>query len=129
MILRAIVGQWRGDVVAYFAIGASAVAALALRTARLPQQSIAARLAGINCVLLAALFVASPGYPWYFLILTPFVALVGGAPVWAMTLGALLLQEEAGWGHHIPLLARKSALYGAFIVACIYSFWTARSVE
>jgi hypothetical protein len=129
MISRAILGHWRGDVVGYFAVGALAVAALALRAALLPGQSVAARLAGINSVLLAALFVVSPGYPWYFLVLTPFVALVGGAPVWAMTLGAVILQEEAGWGQYIPLLARKSALYGAFIAACVYSLWKARSVE
>jgi hypothetical protein len=38
----------------------------------------------------------SPNYPWYFLILTPFVALVGGAPLWPSP-SAIFLQQEAMW--------------------------------
>jgi alpha-1,6-mannosyltransferase len=53
----------------------------------------------------------------------PFVALSGGAPAWAATIGALLLQEEAGWGEFVPLLVRKSVLYAAVLLACGYSIW------
>jgi alpha-1,6-mannosyltransferase len=51
------------------------------------------------------------------------VALSGGAPAWAATIGALLLQEEAGWGELVPLLVRKSVLYAAVLLACGYSIW------
>jgi hypothetical protein len=74
----------------------------------------------INRLLLAFLFLLSPNYPWYFLILTPFVALVGGAPVWAFTLGAVLLQDELRVDPYVPVLVRKSVLYGAFLIACAY---------
>ena len=124
---RFVVGTWRGDVVVYFLMGAAFVAALSFKTAFRSHRSITTQLADINWLLLAGLFVLSPNYPWYFLAATPFVALQGGAPVWAMTLGALLLQEEAGWGQFIPLLLRKSLLYGAFIAACLHWFWLMRS--
>jgi hypothetical protein len=71
--------------------------------------------------LLAGLFLLSPNFAWYFLVATPFVALVGGAPVWAFTIGAVLLQEEAPWDPHVHILVRKSVLYGAFIAACAYT--------
>ena len=65
----------------------------------------------------------SPNYPWYFVVLTPFVALSGGLPVWALSIGALLLQEEVGWDYWVPLLTRKSVIYGVFILACAISLW------
>ena len=92
-----------------------------LRASRSPETVIG----DINKLLLAALFLISPNYPWYFLIVTPFVALRGGAPVWAACIGAVLLQEEAGWGEHIPILVRKTILYGAFIAACAFAAWQA----
>jgi hypothetical protein len=67
----------------------------------------------------------SPNYPWYFLVLTPFVALVGGAPLWTVTIGALFLQQEAMWAPYVPVLTRKSALYGLVFLACAYAAWRA----
>jgi len=61
------------------------------------------------------------------LIVTPFVALVGGLPTWAITVGAVLLQEEATWDPYVPLLIRKSIHYGLFFLACGYVMWRAHS--
>ncbi len=41
------------------------------------------------------------------------------------SIGALLLQEEVGWDYCVPLLIRKSVLYGAFIAACAVPLWQA----
>jgi hypothetical protein len=41
--------------------------------------------------LMAGLLLLSPNYPWYVLAVVPFTVLGGGAPAWAMTLGAILL--------------------------------------
>jgi hypothetical protein len=126
-VWRWVVGTMSEDVIIYFIAATLAIAGLALHTAfRSPPWSPAKRIAALNNLLLAALFVVSPNYPWYFLIATPFVALVGGAPVWAITVGAVLLQEEAGWGEFIPELIRKSALYAAFLAACAYWLWQSR---
>jgi hypothetical protein len=40
---------------------------------------------------MAGLFFLSPNYPWYYLAVVPFIPIGGGAPAWALTIGALLL--------------------------------------
>ena len=77
-------------------------------------------------MLLALLFLLSPNYPWYFLVVTPFVALIGGAPVWVLSVGAVLLQDEFPGDWAPPKLVGKSILYGAFLAACAYEVWRAR---
>jgi alpha-1,6-mannosyltransferase len=122
---RAIAGIWPGDLAIYVAIAALIIAALSLRAAFRQPRSIETSLADINRLLLAALLLLSPNYPWYFLVVTPLVALVGGAPLWALTIGAVLLQEEATWDPYVPLLIRKSILYGVFFLACAFVAWRA----
>jgi hypothetical protein len=118
--IRWVVGTFRGDLAMYFTISACMIAAIALLTALRKERSAEVCLHDINRLLLVFLFLLSPNYPWYFLILTPFVALVGGAPVWAFTVGAVLLQDELRSDPYVPMLIRKSVLYGAFLVACAY---------
>jgi Na+-translocating ferredoxin:NAD+ oxidoreductase RnfD subunit len=118
--VRWVVGTFRGDLAIYFAASACAIAAMALLAAWRKERSADVCLHDINRLLLAFMFLLSPNYPWYFLILTPFVALVGGAPVWAFTVGAVLLQDELRSDPYVPMLIRKSVLYGAFLVASAY---------
>ncbi|HEY1545751.1 MAG TPA: glycosyltransferase 87 family protein [Xanthobacteraceae bacterium] len=125
-VWRGLVGVLPGDVFAYGAIAAAVVAALALRPAFRQRNALQLRLADINRLLLAFLFLLSPNYPWYFLMATPFAALIGGAPVWTLTIGAALLQEEATWDPFVPVLIRKSLHGGAFLIACAYTLWCAR---
>ena len=125
-IWRLIAGQHRGDALIYFAGAALGLFAFAFRIARGNKASPGANLSDINKLLLAFLFLLSPNYPWYFLMVTPFVALCGGAPTWTASIAALLLQEEAGWGEYVSLFARKSILYGAMLLACAWSIWIAR---
>jgi alpha-1,6-mannosyltransferase len=110
-----------GDVALYYGASAAAIAAMALVVSWRQERSPEIMLRDISRLLLAGLFVLSPNFAWYFLVATPFVALVGGAPVWAFTVAAVLLQEEAPWDPHIHLLVRKTALYGIFLAACAYT--------
>ena len=129
---RKVFGIYNGDVIAYFAVAALIICGMALGAAFRRQRTIESSLADIAGLLLAFLFLLSPNYPWYFLVITPFVALCGGAPVWTASIAALLLQNEVDWDFFVPLLVRKSALYGAFLIACAHSFWLMwrrRSVE
>jgi hypothetical protein len=120
---RWLFGIVLGDVVVYWSAALLVVGVMALAASLRASRSAETVIADINKLLLAALFLISPNYPWYFLAIAPFVALQGGAPVWAASIGALLLQEEAGWGEYIPILLRKSVLYGAFIAACAFAIW------
>jgi alpha-1,6-mannosyltransferase len=129
VVWRRLVGVLPGDVLAYGAGAAIVIAALALRPAFRRKNALELRLADINTLLLAFLFLLSPNYPWYFLMATPFTALVGGAPVWTLTVGAILLQEEATWDPFVPVLIRKSLHGAAFLIACAYTLWRARQAR
>jgi hypothetical protein len=122
---RTLLGEREGDVLVYLFLSAAIVAALAIRAALRAERPIAARICDVHWLLLAALLLISPNYPWYFLVAVPFVALYGGAPAWAMTLGAVLLQEEVDWDHHVPFMVRKSLFYLIVIGACVPALWRA----
>jgi hypothetical protein len=128
-IWRLVFGTHRGDFIAYLALAAVILAALALTAAFRRQRSPKTTLADLNRLLLAFLLLLSPRYPWYFLAITPFVALRGGATVWVASIGALLLQDEVDWDLYIPLIARKTLFYGAVIAAFGYSVWRSRQVS
>ena len=128
-VWRWIFGIHGGDVIFYLGVAALIIGSIALVAARRALRSVELSVSDVNRLLLAFLFLLSPNYPWYFLVVTPFLALNGGAPAWAASIGALLLQEEAWWDFHIPLLERKSILYGAFLLACAYSVWRARRLR
>jgi alpha-1,6-mannosyltransferase len=128
-IWRLVFGKHSGDYVVYLVLAAIILSVLALTTAFRRQRSPETTLADINRLLLTFLLLLSPAYPWYFLAITPFVALRGGATVWAASIGALLLQDEVDWDFYIPLIARKTILYGAVIAAFGYSIWRSRQTS
>jgi alpha-1,6-mannosyltransferase len=120
---RVVFGMLAGDTIIYLAGSGVVIVAMAMVAARRESRTAETVLSDICQLLLLFLFLLSPNYPWYFLAATPFVALVGGAPVWAMTVGAVLLQEEAAWDPHVPIMIRKSLHFGAFLLACAYVTW------
>jgi len=123
---RLVAGVWRGDVFVYFALAALVLIVMGLRAARETPRNAESTLTSVHHIILTFLFVLSPNYPWYFLMATPFVALIGGAPAWTLTLGAILLQDEARLDFFVPLLPRKTAIYATFLCACAYAAWRAR---
>lgn len=125
-VWRELFGVLSGDTVVYIAGSAAALAAVAWIVAHRRERTVETTLADISTLIVMFLFLLSPNYPWYFLVATPFVALRGGAPIWAMTIGALLLQEEVNWDGHVPVLIRKSVHLGAFLLACAYVAWRSR---
>jgi len=120
---RWLAGHLPGDYLVYLAISALTITALSILAASRDPKTPQIVVTDVARLLMAFLLLLSPHYPWYFVALTPFVALIGGAPLWAVTLGALLLQEEVNWDFFIPVLTRKSALYGMFFAACAYVAW------
>src|SRR5262249_5166794 len=118
-----------GDTFIYFALSALALAAMGLAASLRAPRHAATMLADIHRIVLVFLVLLSPNYPWYFLIATPFLALIGGAPAWTLTLGAILLQDENRLGYFIPMMPRKPVIYGAFLCACAYAAWQARRTK
>jgi alpha-1,6-mannosyltransferase len=83
-------------------------------------------LRDINLLLLAFLFLLSPDYPWYFLVAVPFVALVGGAPGWALTIGGFMLYDVVPDDPQVHFLIRDAVFNGLFLVAVVFELTRAR---
>jgi len=126
---RQVAGVFPGDVLIYFGLSGLVLAAMALHAAFRPMRTEAVIVTDTHHLILACLLLLSPTYPWYFLIATPFVALIGGAPAWTLTIGAILLQDEMRLGFFVPMLPRKTVIFGAFLCACAYAAWQAQRAQ
>jgi hypothetical protein len=80
-------------------------------------------------LLLLTLLLVSPNYPWYFLLVTPFVALCGSPPSWVVSIAALMLSEQLDWDFYIPRMVTKSAVFGGLLLAWAWVAWTSRKPE
>lgn len=123
---RLAFGEHQGDVVAYVALAALVLLFKGLAVARSSDHAIVLRLADVNMLLLLALLLASPNYPWYFLVVTPFVALCGSVPTWFVSIGALLLSEQIDWDFYIPKMVTKSILFGGLLLTWALVAWRSR---
>ncbi len=94
-VVQAVVGNVPGLGAIYLALAAGIMAWLAFRSPSTDETSPAALLQRVALLLMAGLFLLSPNYPWYVLAAVPFTILGGGAPAWALTLGAILLYRPA----------------------------------
>jgi len=123
---RLVFGEHRGDVAVYLVLATLAllfaVFAVAFRTDR----NMASSLGSINMLLLLSLLLGSPNYPWYFLAVTPFVALCGSPPTWAVSITALMLSEQLDWDFYIPRMVTKSVLFGGLLLAWAWVAWRSR---
>jgi alpha-1,6-mannosyltransferase len=123
---RLVFGEHHGDVVVYVAMAALVLLFAGLAVARSGDRPIASRLADINRLLLLTLLLLSPNYPWYFLAVTPFVALCGSLPNWFVSIAALLLTEQLDWDFYIPRMMTKSILFGGLVLAWAFATWRSR---
>jgi len=127
MAWRSVIGAHPADVFVYLTLAGLVLAGLALVAAFRGDRTPETMLGDTSRLLVTFLLLLSPKYPWYFLAIMPFVALRGSAVLWAASIGALLLQEEAGWGGYIPLFIRQTGLYGGVAIALLWSIWRSRA--
>ena len=126
---RLAFGEHQGDVVVYAVLAALVLVLMGFWVARRSPDSIAATLADINMLLLLALLLLSPNYPWYFLVIAPFTALCGSPPTWFVSIGALLLSEQLDWDFYIPRMVTKSILFGGLLLAWALVAWRKRMLQ
>ena len=130
---RLAFGTSRYDVAGYVALAGALLLYLALRAAFQRTQNAAVTLCDANVLFLAALLLLSPEYPWYYVILVPFGALLRNvpiwaptlAPTWAMSVGALLLTAATTSNAHATLIV-KSVLFGSALSCWAWSAWSRR---
>jgi hypothetical protein len=123
---RLVFGEHQGDVAVYMVLAALTLLCAAFAVVFRPDRGIAKSLASINLLLLLTLLLVSPNYPWYFLAITPFVALCGSPPSWVVSVAALMLSEQLDWDFYIPRMVTKSVLFGGLLLAWAWVAWTSR---
>ncbi|WP_291295733.1 glycosyltransferase 87 family protein [Elioraea sp.] len=114
-LLKAQLGPLRLATPIYLALAVGIVGALALRVALHTDRTPEAVLTRLCWAVFAFVFLLSPDYPWYWLILLPFVALTGFAPGWAATIGAFVLYDVIDEGFEVDFMLRDTALHLAIL--------------
>jgi alpha-1,6-mannosyltransferase len=105
---------------------------LALRAGFRIERTLAITLNDISALLLAFSFLLSPDYPWYFLMVVPFVALTGSPAGWALTIGGFALYDLLAWDPQIHFVVRDTALnllVIAMIIRAALGAWRARTAS
>jgi hypothetical protein len=74
----------------YLAIVLFVLGTLALRVALRTDRGAQASMRATSWMLIAFLVLISPNYPWYFLVLVPFLALAPTATAWVLTSASVL---------------------------------------
>ena len=105
--LQALTGPLPWARLLYLGMATLLLGALALRVSF--AAGPAARLQRLFWLLLAFLVLLSPDYPWYFLMLVPFLALFGPAPGWAATICCFMLYDEVRQDPEIAFALRDTA--------------------
>lgn len=125
-----LVTSWAGPLpwlhTLYLLAAAVLLATLALRLSFATEESAEARLRRLSWIFFVALVALSPGYPWYFLCLVPFVVLFGTPPFWAATITCFLLYNEIPGDAEIAFWIRDSAMNLAVFGALGWMWWARR---
>ncbi len=110
----------------YLAAAAVVLGAMALAASFRADRSAQASLRAAAWLLAAFLVLVSPNYPWYFLVLVPFLALAPSATAWVMT-GAGVLFYDVVPGDTLPAYeARIAAFTLAVLAALAHDLWSER---
>jgi alpha-1,6-mannosyltransferase len=77
----------------YIGLATLTLIGLALAVGFRSDRSEEASIRSLGWLLIAFLVLSSPHYPWYFLVLVPFLVLAPSATGWALTLGGVLFYD------------------------------------
>ena len=106
----------------YLLAAAALMLTLCLRLSFATGESTAQRLRRLGWIAFAAIFLLSPGYPWYSLILLPFVVLAGTPAIWAASIGCFLLYNEIHTDLYVAHWIRDG-LYNLAMLAGLAMSW------
>ena len=110
----------------YIGLAALAMIGLALAAGFRSDRSEAASIRTLGWLLIAFLVLSSPHYPWYFLVLVPFLALAPSATAWVLTLGGVLFYDALSADVLPSYDARITAFTLATLAALAHDLWSRR---
>ena len=117
--LQSLTGPIARGPALYLFAAATAMAILSLRVAFRNDRSKPATLAAIGLLLTAFLVLVSPHYPWYFLVLVPFLAICPSATAWTLTVGSVVLYDVAQPDRWLPVYNVREAMFTILTLAAL----------
>jgi hypothetical protein len=117
-VARALFGNLPGLMLLYLALATAVLGVLAVRICFTTDDTPERTIRNVALLLMAGLFFLTPNYPWYFLVVVPFIPIGGGAPAWALSLGAILLNLLYP-DYEARFLLWKGVIVVGFLVAVI----------
>lgn len=113
----------------YLASGLALLGFLALRLSFTDNDNVALRLRRLGWLVFGGLFFLSSGYPWYFLLVLPFVVLSGAPAFWAATITGFLLYDTISGDASVAFWVRDALHNIAMIAGVSYALWTTRAAR
>jgi alpha-1,6-mannosyltransferase len=127
-LLVRLTGPLPGAATVYIALAVLILGGLALAAGFRSDRSEGATIRALSWLLIAFLVLSSPAYPWYFLVLVPFLALAPTATAWVLTLGGVLFYDVIG-NDGLPSYEVRITLFTlATLAALACDLWRARTV-
>jgi hypothetical protein len=127
-LLEQATGPLRYGSPIYLLFSSTVIVSLALAAGFRTDRSEAASLRWLRWLLVAYLTLISPNYPWYFLVLVPFLALSPSAATWALTLGGALFYDVVPNDRLLPSYEARITLFTLVALAAIaHDLWRERS--
>ncbi|WP_421989983.1 hypothetical protein [Roseococcus sp.] len=126
-LVTTLLGPVPGLRTAYLLAAAALVLALAFRLAFAVEDDAETRLRRLSWLVFAGVYALSPGYPWYYLCLLPFLVLFGSPHLWAATLAGYLLYDEVQGDPQIAFWIRDGAMNLAVIGALLWTAWRSKT--
>jgi hypothetical protein len=123
-LLTQVTGPLPHGNVVYLVISAAVIIGLALAAGFRADRSFAASLGWLRWLLVAYLWLISPNYPWYFLVLVPTLALGPSAAAWALTLGGALFYNVVDNEWLLPSYEARITVFTLVTLAAIgWDLW------
>lgn len=110
----------------YLAASAGLLGTLALRAAFRAHRTPETTIISLTWMSLAFLVLLAPDYPWYFLLLMPFLALSPLLSPWVLTSGAMIIYHVIDNDRVLHFDTSQNILYGATLLAVAYDLWPGR---
>jgi len=125
-LLQQLTGPLSGMGTVYIVLVALLLTALALAAGFRTDRSEQAAIRWLGWLLIAFLVLSSPHYPWYFLVLVPFLALRASATAWVLTTACVLFYDVVGNDGLPGYTARITVFTLATLAALAYDLWRER---
>jgi hypothetical protein len=122
-LVQQATGLLRYGTAAYLSLAVAVLGALALAVGFRTDRTAQASMRAASWLLIAFLVLISPNYPWYFLVLVPFLALAPSATAWVMTSAGVLFYDVVP-GDVLPAYeVRITVFTGAVLAALAHDLW------